>query len=70
MLNLFQHPLVVRGLRITSAMKIVINVWFLAVYSRWYEVHTSRPLFRQVGCQKCEVDFMNLRSESNGFACL
>ena len=31
MLNLFQHPLFIRGLRIMSAMTIVLKVQFLEV---------------------------------------
>jgi len=38
MLNLFQHPLVIRGLRIKPAMTIVIKVWFLEVpYNLLYD---------------------------------
>ena len=31
MLNLFQHPLSIRGLRIKSAMTSVVKMWFLEV---------------------------------------
>ena len=41
----------------TSSMQS-INLTVKKVSSLW------------VGCQKCDVDFMNLRSESNGFAYL